>query len=321
MTHRPRLLPPVGDGAALDAALGDATIWPRAIAVVCERHGLARGPIARAGRGSFGVFFVGDRHVAKFVPERWRPQYQAELLLMPRLHGRLPVATPELVAAGDLDDWGYLVATRVRGRPLADVVPVSDAEAMAPLLRSVGATMAALHALPTEGLEPIAPDWPAFIERQRASSVARHDRPATPRAWIAEVSRWVDAIAPELAAPSRSVAMTADVTHEAVLVDDVNGRLEVTGLVDFGDALVGDPAYDFVSPAAFLVRGRRDLLAALLDGYGLAPDTRTPALRRRFMGYSLLHRFSWIGRDAGFVIPALAPGATLDDALAALWPM
>ncbi len=314
------LLPFVEDGAALDAALADATLWPPAILAIRARHSLAAGSVTRAGRGSFGVFFLGDGLVVKLVPNRWRPQYEAELLLMPRVHGRLPVATPELVAAGDLDDWGYLVSTRVPGRPIADVLPDQEQGAMLPILRTIGGLMAGIHAIPITGLEPITPDWPAFIEQQRASVVARHDAPSTPRGWVADLRDRVDSIVPELAQPNRRVAMTADITHEAVLVAEVGGRLEVTGVVDFGDALVGDPAYDFVSPATFLVRGRRELLTALFDGYGILAEDQTDALRRRLMGYSLLHRFSTIGRDAGLVIPR-RDLATLDKALEAIWPM
>jgi hypothetical protein len=85
---------------------------------------------------------------------------------------------------------------------------------------------------------------------------------------------------------------------------------------DFGDALVGDPAYDFVTPVTFIVRGRADLMAALLDGYGVRGDAM---LRRRFMAYELLHRFSRIGRDVRMLAEP-RDLATLADVERALFP-
>ena len=64
-------------------------------------------------------------------------------------------------------------------------------------------------------------------------------------------------------------------------------------------------------------RGRSDLLAALLEGYGEAP---TPELRRRCTAYQLLHQFSDLKRDALLMEPPREP-ATLDATLAALWPL
>ena len=184
--------------------------------------------------------------------------------------------------------------------------------------------MAAIHALPDarSGVAGRSIGQSTFVEAQRESSLERHAPGAPPCLdRTAEMPAWLASVAPELAAPERLVPMTADLTQEAILVSESSGKVELCGLLDFGDALIGAAAYDFVSPTTFLVRGRGDLLDALLGGYGWATAARTPLLRRRLMAYSLLHRFSTIGRDTGLLAPPVRELVTLEDALSALWPM
>ena len=67
------------------------------------------------------------------------------------------------------------------------------------------------------------------------------------------------------------------------------------------------------------MRGRAELLPALLDGYGFSAAARSPSLREQFFTCCLLHRFAELRRDVNRLSDA--PPATLDLVARALWPL
>lgn len=263
-------------------------------------------------RASFPVL-IHPRYVVKLVPHRWQPKFEAERAMLLAAQGKLPVATPEIVFEGNLDAWSYVVMTRLPGRTARSVFETVSDDARRGIVRAVGAVIARLHDLPSDGLDALVVDWPRFVQDQIATCIERHARGGAAPAWTAAIGERLLGVASELASPVHLVPMHADVHVDHVLLDE---DLSLTGLLDFGDALIGDAAYDFVTPAAFFVRGRADLLAAFFEGYGCA---LTPELRRRCAAYQLLHRFSQLQRDVDMLLPAQAP-TSLDEALDALWP-
>lgn len=92
--------------------------------------------------------------------------------------------------------------------------------------------------------------------------------------------------------PFEPVLLSADLTEEHVLLAERKGRWRVTGLIDFGDAVMGHPHYDFIAVLAFFTFGRPVRSRALVEAYGLE---LTPALADRLTTYCLLHGFGTIG--------------------------
>jgi hygromycin-B 7''-O-kinase len=68
-------------------------------------------------------------------------------------------------------------------------------------------------------------------------------------------------------------------------------RSRLTGLFDFGDAMIGPHEYEFASVATFLFSGRKESMREFLRAYGYRNDELTPTLRARLTGYVLLHRY------------------------------
>jgi hygromycin-B 7''-O-kinase len=309
-------LPEVADEPSLRAVREESRALVDAVADVAARHG-ARGAVEPAGSGSFPVFFVGGGHVVKLVPARWKAKLEAEVAATRHVRAAcLAIPVPAVEGNGEIDGWGYAVLTRLGGRALGSVWPDLSPAQQAEVMVEIGAMLAELHRLPVPAVPSLAVDWPAFIHGQRDSAVARHAKGGAPPAWLAAIPELLAGALPEIARSRAHVLLHADVHHEHVLLDD---DARVCGLLDFGDAFVGDPAYDLVTPVVFLARGRAELLAALLDGYGVAPAARTPALRRRLMAFELVHRFAQLPRDVGMLGLTATP-ATLAEVEAALLP-
>jgi len=195
----------------------------------------------------FEMAIVDDDWVFRF-PRRRGVEHalQVEIVLLPAIALALPVAVP-LFAHVSRDPLfvGYRL---IRGRPLVD----EDSD-------GVRAFLDALHALDASKLHVDRPDWVEAYRDQCAEferlvfPILDKDTRARAKRLFGDVETLVD-FEPSL--------LHGDLGPEHLLVHD--GRL--AGVIDWGDARVGDPALDY---------------AWLLDGpfadWGVDPDLRRRA--------------------------------------------
>lgn len=243
--------------------------------------------LLRFASGSVPVFAAGDYHVIKLFPECERSFFESEVAALARVDGALSIPTPRVVAAGERHGWLYVVMTRLGGVSLAEAwkeIAVGD---RLRLMREAGAAVAELHAVSTDGLAPLALDWPRFVEAQRASCRERQ------LAWGLG-SPWVDGIDEFLARwtprdDGRRVLLHTEIMREHLLVEPLERGWRLSGLFDFEPAMVGAPEYELASIGVFVTSAESGLLGALLGAYGAAVDEEIPL---RIMAYALLHRYS-----------------------------
>lgn len=173
-----------------------------------------------------------------------------EIGLMPELSRALPVPVPDFRYAAPNGapghPWPFAGYTMIGGTPLADL---DEAPLSSGFAASVGDFLSALHAFP--------------VSRAAALGVPG----GTPEAWRTEYSSWYEAtralIWPHLAPreqrhvgtfvedflqDNRHFRFTPalihhDLSDDHLLVNPSIGAL--TGVIDFEDALIGDPAFDF----------------------------------------------------------------------------
>jgi hygromycin-B 7''-O-kinase len=115
------LLPILPDRAAYESIQTDVQTWLPAMRMICQRHTLPAGALARLSEGTNVVFAAGTQYIIKLYPPHWRRLCERERLVAEHLHGKLSVATPAIVAVGELEGWPYLVMQRLAGRYLAEV--------------------------------------------------------------------------------------------------------------------------------------------------------------------------------------------------------
>jgi aminoglycoside phosphotransferase (APT) family kinase protein len=238
-------------------------------AAVPELAGLPAVPLSEGWDNT--VYRIGDRSVR--FPRRATalPGFRRELAVLPLVAGRLPLPVPSPRWVGTDDDprqpWPFAVVRFVPGRELAEVAPADLARR--PAAAALGAFLAALHAPATRdlvtGVElPLDP-------MQRALPGARLEQTRTQLAGLAEAGLWsgdpaVDRLlrdgarlAPPAAPP---VLVHGDLHVRHLLLDDAG---EASGVIDWGDVCLGDPAVDLaLAYAAFTGEAR----AALIDAYG-----------------------------------------------------
>ena len=276
--------------------LGDVEYWAPFVREILGRHSLPTGHVEPPYVGTFPTFLVGDLVVKVFgTAFDGDESSQVEIAMHALLDSQPDIPAPSVVAAGQLFDthptWPYLVTERVRGRAIREVqLDESLGEQVAAAL---GAIVRRLHEL----TPPATVDERGLLDNLRAEAPTRLRRFGLPDHLVQQVPDFLaDAETP-------TILVHGDITADHVFVDDQG----LTAVIDWGDALVADRAYEL--PAIYLdaFRGDRRLLATFID----AADWPRDNLARRGLQGILEIQFNAVNAIAERI--DLAHVRTLDE--------
>jgi hygromycin-B 7''-O-kinase len=268
-------------------------VWLPAMRVICERHGLDPTQLEFAPPGSHVVFRVRpDRYIKLFAP-LWRQDFVPERLVLGRLwlDEQSDWPFPRLVAEGKIENWPYVIVTALEGVPLDEVWDSMEMPDREHIATRCGELLAFFHSTPTKGLDAIATDWPAFVENQIQNCAKHLIQSDIDERLVHSTLEFLDHLPPLFEPGFQPVLLNADVTDEHILVSERGGRWELTGCIDFGDAMLGHPYYDFVAPGCCITYGSPRLQRAMLLAYGFYEDQLDATMGEQLMAYTLLHRF------------------------------
>jgi hygromycin-B 7''-O-kinase len=259
------------------------------------------GEPVRYPTGSLPVYAIGDLAL-KLFPPVYLDELPVEAGVMAAVHGRLPTPTPAVHRSGEHDGWGYVLMDRLPG-----ATPGVLDDAMADQL---GATMAALHAVPPPEIEDWWPrDWDEFVEDQRAGCAGRHRALGLSEEWARQIPAFLDGI--DLRGADR-VLLHTEIMKAHLLAD--GGKL--SGLFDFEPAMRGAREYDFAAVGVFVTEGDARLLRRVLLAYGYREEELDATLRRRLLAWLLLHYYSNLAK---YLQRLPAPAEPTLEALADRW--
>ena len=261
-----------------DAIHDDVACWRELVGSIAAAH--SPEPVTPMEAGTVLVALVGQELVVKLYPPFLRDHFEFEAAVLCRVHGRLSVPTPKLVARGERDGWPYLLMSQLCGEPMTRCWPTLGEDEKCAALQAIGRVAAEVHALPAAGVAELAPDWTEFLQRQRAMCRRRQEYGGLPAHLLAQLEEF---IAGEVAAGA-PVILTGEYTPMNLLY-----RNGLAGMFDFGDGLVGPAEYDWLGPLCFLAAGHRARREAFFAGYGVQP---AGAWRTRLLRMLLLHRYS-----------------------------
>jgi hygromycin-B 7''-O-kinase len=306
----------------------DSVIWQPHVQAVCRRHGLLPCQQVRVGlAGSFPTFIVENRWVIKIFGRLFGGElaYETELQVNGLLTPDLAVRAPALLYSGSLLEdsltwgWPYLIFEYLPGISVGEVytqVSFADKLALASALGKVTRQMQCLSLdgapLFRAGLDAYA----SFFNNQRAKCLANH------RQWQSLPGHLIDQLEDYLLPVEILVdplvphgLIHADITRDHILGRLEAGRWVTLGLIDFGDARVGNLFYDLPALHIDLFRCDKRLLRAYLDAYGLE-DRRQFA--HKAMSAALLHEFD-IFSLLGEMEQQLCNAATLGELADIIW--
>lgn len=314
-------LPQALDSAFVDQAFRlDHAGWRSAIVEVCVPHGIECAVVSAFADGSNLVAAVDDRWVVKIFPPFHEHQWDCERRVLAHLRGKkLPLRVPMLVAQGTRDDgWAYVIMEKLPGVVLGTCWNAFGPQDRVRMIEQIGATMSAVHQLSLGDLATLPPEWSSFLRKQKASCRNKHTELGVPPWFEKGVDDLVRAWAGDHEAEDR-VLLTGEYTPFNLLVQRVATGWELTGMIDFGDAMVGPREYDFLGPSMFSCRGDHQLIAALFRGYFGEDRPIGRQTRMRLMALAALHRYA--NFDVQLCIPNWRARADSFEALAELvWP-
>jgi hygromycin-B 7''-O-kinase len=278
------MLPAVRTDQEWKAVVGDEQVIRPAAEDLAGRLGLAGAGLRRYPEGSRPVYAAGGR-VLKLYPTVSAPDSVTEARVLVYLHGRLPVATPELLAHGEYENgWHYLLMSQLPGTELATAWPAIPRPLQDRVASQAGAMLAALHGLDPGPLRAVLgpADWAGFLAGQRATATGRQRAVGLPDPWLSQIEGFLDS-APPAPGPER-VLLHTEVIREHLLGSP--GTWTLSGLLDFETAMTGGRAYELAAAGLGVARGDPRLLGRILAGYGRGFDPR------ELLAHTLLHRHS-----------------------------
>ncbi|MDX6552635.1 MAG: hygromycin-B 7-O-kinase [Gaiellales bacterium] len=287
--------------------IGDAGFWAPVAAEVLERHALAgaRAEPAAGFNATYPTFVYGEVVVKLFgfVPS-WREAHAAELAAHDVLATDPEIRAPSLLAAGRLYDdedaaWPYLITTRMPGvASWRAGLSTADRRSLA---AELGRQVRRVHGLRPAGAAT-EKDWPA------ANVSAAAARSSLPPHLVAQIDSYLAKLR-----PFDRVVVHGDLVANHAFVE--NGRL--TGIIDWGDAMVTDRHYELIQIHRDTFECDRALLRVFLDACNWPAAADFPrqalghALRRQAVGL-LQHHTIDVFEPIAALFP-LGDIATLDD--------
>jgi aminoglycoside 2''-phosphotransferase len=215
---------------------------------------------------SFWTFLVDDRYVFQFPRTGADDRLLCrELRLLPELGPTLPFPIPRFEWKGEWTGRTFAGYRLIPGRALG----TGDLDDSA-LTRDIAGFLSALHTFPVERAaallgEPLTrDDWIAGRVTLFERALATGRIPSDLRARVADAAD--HALASGLLDTFPPALVHRDLAPVHLLVE--GGRL--SGVIDFADATIGDPAIDF----AGLLRAGWDVVDRILSGYTGSLDDR-----------------------------------------------
>jgi aminoglycoside phosphotransferase (APT) family kinase protein len=246
--------------------MGDAAERVRAL-VAAHLPGYRVESLTRLGAGLDNVAYEVNGDLIVRFGKGTDADREARLLTAVGNFSPLPVPVPRFT------DAGCLAYPKLPGVPLLHATGVDGV----PVAAALGGLLAALHAAPIERMAKLvgSDDLPVAEWRREAAETYASVSANVPSAFRRRIEAFLETPPPE--DPEALAFSHNDLGIEHVLVDPVTGA--VTGVIDWTDAAIVDPAFDFglihrdLGPAA---------LDAALGTYGPAPDE----LRTRAVFYA-----------------------------------
>jgi hygromycin-B 7''-O-kinase len=160
------------------------------------------------------------------------------------------------------------------------------------IIKELGSLIREVHALPINGLESIDSHWTNFIEHQIKHCAEHHKSKKLSTSLLKQIPSYIEMVSKSLLKIEKPVLLTGEYTPMNFLVTSIEGIWHISGLIDFGDAMLGSYQYDLLGPGAFLIQGDKELLNAFFIAYGYLPHELSSELSHQLTALMLLHKYS-----------------------------
>ncbi|CAM4162752.1 phosphotransferase family protein [Shewanella denitrificans] len=273
--------------------------WLPTIEVILSQHQLAKKTVLRISNGSNALFDIDNEYILKLVPPNWDYQGISEVTSLTLLNlanhsENLSLAVPKMIGFGRVDNWFYVIMTKLKGLSMATVWPDLNTAQKLPLVKQLGQFMTELHQITsTQAFTPdprLSVDWPEYIKGLISDSVPRHARKGVSPELVTQISDYLQAADSDFN-DIHAVFIHMDLHPWNLMVEKHHGHYRLCGVVDFGDALVGNcQLLELATPIIFVCQGNKTLIDELVANYSPLNEVYLDrqVLQRQLMAVSLI---------------------------------
>ncbi|WDE13587.1 phosphotransferase family protein [Thalassomonas haliotis] len=262
--------------------------WQPLLGFIQEKHALPQGSWQRILAGGNALFALNDEVIVKIVPPNWAYQGQAEVDASALLAKQLSIAVPQVLASGTVNNWLYVVMTKLPGISLADVWEKLEQSDKLLLVKQLGQFIRELHHLPLPADNTMKVNWADYIDKLKQDCLPRHQRKGVNEKLVAQIEPY---LAQQVLAfdDGADMFIHMDLHPWNLMVERKDGQYRLSAVLDFGDAIVGrSRLLELLTPMLFMCQGNAALVQALLESYSLLDCADKERLRQQLMAIALL---------------------------------
>jgi hygromycin-B 7''-O-kinase len=309
----------------------DAGFWEPYVAAAMEQVELPCKVMRGGNPGTCPTFIVDDAYVIKFYGRLFDGEnsFYTELYAnrLVKRQGDFPI--PALVAQGKLFEgdfhwkWPYLIFEYLDGISIGEAwVDLSLIERQE-VSSEMGHMVGALHSIALVENGYFNSNWDAFrnfLKTQQANLLESRKNSG----WLPyHLWKQLDAF---LLPPDQLIELEmkpylihADLTRDHILGKVKHGKWNTLGMIDFGDARVGNLFYELSALHLDLFQGEKQMLRVFLENYGFEMSSDNN-FTKKAMNMTLLHQFGEnILTDLFHRYPHLEQIKTLDELAEEIW--
>ncbi len=274
----------------------DVSVWQGLIDAICAREGIVYRRLDPASANTNAVFLLDREFALKIYSPFW-DEFDLERALLQALGAEERIPVTEVVGCGRVADadgvsWNYLITRFCPARPYSELRPDLSGEEAASLAAQLGRTVRALHELDTSRFVSSSTDrtWNKLLSERRRDAVSEL---VAAGALDRTIAGPLEALLDEAIAvdkPESRVVAHGDLGADHLLCAAAEDGWRIEALIDFGDAKIGVPEYEWM-PVWLGFCGLNDQLArAFLEAYDadLLGDREFPG---RAVAWTFLHDF------------------------------
>jgi hygromycin-B 7''-O-kinase len=309
----------------------DAVFWQPYVQAACEKSGLACGAMRGGIAGTCPVFIVDGRYVVKFFGRLFdgEKSFQAELHANRFAQSARENPLPKLITYGQLIEdgqgwsWPYLIFEYLAGVSIGEAWEQLTFPMKEDLAAHLGQMVRILHSIPLT-IDPFfPPDWnpfKRFLEEQEYTCEKRmRIGGGIPDHLLSQINTFLLPVDALIHFDTTPHLIHADLTRDHLLGSVINGKWVTAGLIDFGDAMVGNLYYELVALHLDLFQGSKPLLHTFLEIYQ-PEEEYLEDFAVRAMNMVLLHQFGdLILKDLFLGHPEKRQSVTWDELAEDIW--
>ncbi|MBN1580505.1 MAG: aminoglycoside phosphotransferase family protein [Anaerolineae bacterium] len=290
------LLPAIQTLQEWGAMFTDVAQWTAAVDEICRRERIRYRQIEAGYPGSHAVFCLDRSYVVKIYAPFFPEDFDLERTLYPVVSRHTNIPSPRLVAQGILEDairWPYIVMDFKPGQPIREVRDRIAPDNLIEIAATLGDMIRKIHDIPLtqlDGLGDLIEDWETFARDRKARCV--EDLCANnllPPSVIDAIPAFLAAHAETTSQPLRLV--NGDLTEDHILLEQRHGSWCISGLIDFGDAMIAPREYEWIALWFSALDCQGDEFRACMQSYGTDIALDGPFFDAA-MAFTLLHEFA-----------------------------